>query len=214
MKLYGMLDSPYVRRVAISLDCYGVPFEHHPLSVFSDFEAFARVNPVVKAPTLVLDDGTVLMDSNLILDHFEAQASRPLLPPTDRHRVLARTGLALVACEKAVQVVYERRLRPEAKQHGPWLERVSLQLRAACAGLEASARAEVDTLDQAAISSAVAWAFIQHVAADLIDPANYPGWSREARALNDSALFRRYPLEPAAPTQIPIRTQSEPDYSI
>lgn len=81
MKLYGMLDSPYVRRVAISLDCYGAPFEHHPLSVFSDFEAFARINPVVKAPTLVLEDGTVLMDSNLILDHFEAQASRPLLPP-------------------------------------------------------------------------------------------------------------------------------------
>lgn len=50
MKLVGMLDSPYVRRVAISLDLYGVDFEHQPLSVFSTYEQFAQINPVVKAP--------------------------------------------------------------------------------------------------------------------------------------------------------------------
>ena len=31
MKLIGMLDSPYVRRVAVSLALYGVEFEHLPL---------------------------------------------------------------------------------------------------------------------------------------------------------------------------------------
>jgi hypothetical protein len=41
MKLIGMMDSPYVRRVAISLELYGVEFESHPLSVFSSFEAFS-----------------------------------------------------------------------------------------------------------------------------------------------------------------------------
>ena len=40
MKLIGMLDSPYVRRVAISLKSLGLPFEHHSLSVFSTFEQF------------------------------------------------------------------------------------------------------------------------------------------------------------------------------
>ena len=45
MKLVGMLDSPYVRRVAISLDLYGVDFEHQPLSVFSTYEQFASINP-------------------------------------------------------------------------------------------------------------------------------------------------------------------------
>lgn len=74
MKLIGMLDSPYVRRVAISLAAYGVAFEHRPLSVFSDYAAFAELNPAVKAPTLLLDDGTVLMDSTLILHYLEAQA--------------------------------------------------------------------------------------------------------------------------------------------
>ena len=67
MQLIGMLDSPYVRRAAISLRCMGLAFEHRSLSVFSHFEPFRAINPVVKAPSLVCDDGTVLMDSTLIL---------------------------------------------------------------------------------------------------------------------------------------------------
>ena len=68
MQLIGMLDSPYVRRVAVSLQLLGLPFEHRSLSVFRGFEQFRQVNPVVKAPTLGCDDGTLLMDSGLILD--------------------------------------------------------------------------------------------------------------------------------------------------
>ena len=66
MKLIGMLDSPYVRRVAISLQLLGLRFEHQSLSVFRGFDSSSSINPVVKAPTLVCDDGTVLMDSTLI----------------------------------------------------------------------------------------------------------------------------------------------------
>ncbi|WP_347329100.1 glutathione S-transferase N-terminal domain-containing protein, partial [Ralstonia pseudosolanacearum] len=80
MKLIGMLDSPYVRRTAISLKLLGLPFEHAPVSVFRHFDAFRAINPVVKAPTLVCDDGTVLMDSTLILDYAEALAGRSLMP--------------------------------------------------------------------------------------------------------------------------------------
>lgn len=72
MQLIGMLDSPFVRRVAIALRLLDLPYEHRPLSVFRNFEAFSLFNPMVKAPTLVLDDGTVLMDSSLILDYLGA----------------------------------------------------------------------------------------------------------------------------------------------
>lgn len=71
MKLIGMLDSPYVRRVAITLKRLDIPFEHEALSVFRTFEQFQRINPVVKAPTLICDDGTVLMDSCLIIDYLK-----------------------------------------------------------------------------------------------------------------------------------------------
>jgi hypothetical protein len=37
MQLIGMLDSPYVRRVAIALQLLGIPFEHRSLSVFRQY---------------------------------------------------------------------------------------------------------------------------------------------------------------------------------
>ena len=136
MRLIGMLDSPYVRRVAIALRLLEIPFEHDPLSVFSTFEQFSRVNPVVKAPTLVCDDGTVLMDSGLIIDYLETLAGRSLWPAglASRARALRVTGLALAACEKVVQIYYEHNLRPAA--HAPWLERVHQQLLAALTQLD------------------------------------------------------------------------------
>ena len=50
MKLTGMLDSPFVRRVAISLEVLGVRFEHEAISEFSTFEKFKGVSPVAKYP--------------------------------------------------------------------------------------------------------------------------------------------------------------------
>ena len=49
MRLVGMLDSPYVRRVAVSLQLLGLRFEHQSLSVFRTYEQFRQINPVVKA---------------------------------------------------------------------------------------------------------------------------------------------------------------------
>ncbi len=84
MRLIGMLDSPYVRRVAISLKMMGLPFEHEPVSVFRHYEQFAAINPVVKAPTFVTDEGIVLMESSLILDHLERLAApERVLTPRD-----------------------------------------------------------------------------------------------------------------------------------
>ena len=133
MQLIGMLDSPYVRRVAISLRLLEVPFEHRSVSVFSTFEQFRQINPVVKAPSLVCDDGEVLMDSTLILDYAEALAApgRTLMPSSisERQHALRVIGLALAACEKTVQIVYERQLRPAEKQHQPWIDRVQAAVR-------------------------------------------------------------------------------------
>jgi glutathione S-transferase len=72
MKLIGMLDSPYVRRVAICLKLLKLDFEHRSISVFSTYEQFKQINPVVKAPTLVLDNGQTLSDSTLIIDDLAA----------------------------------------------------------------------------------------------------------------------------------------------
>ncbi|AVJ22241.1 glutathione S-transferase [Pseudomonas sp. PA-1-2A] len=199
MKLVGMLDSPYVRRVAISLDLYGVDFEHQPLSVFSTYEQFASINPVVKAPSLVLDDSTVLMDSSLILDYFEALAptDRKLLPQqaSARAQDLQLIGLALAACEKTVQIVYEHNLRPAEKLHEPWLDRVTGQLLAAYSALEKRlAHAPDAGLTQGAISAAVAWSFSQFTVASVVNAEAFPHLQRHAGRLEKHPAFKRYPI--------------------
>ena len=197
MKLIGMLDSPYVRRVAISLDLYGVDFVHEPLSVFRTFDEFAQINPVVKAPTLVLDDGTVLMDSSLILEYLEtlAPADRKLLPqqPGALARDLHILGLALAACEKSVQIVYEHNLRPAEKLHAPWLERVSGQLLAAY-GLLDKQLGDSEALTLALITAAVAWSFSQFTVASVVKADAFPNLQRHAERLEQHPAFKRYPI--------------------
>lgn len=172
MRLIGMLDSPYVRRVAISLQEMGLAYEHSSISVFRQFEEFASINPVVKAPSMVTDDGTVLMDSGLMLDYLErlAPPGRSLMPADIAGFAKATrvVGLAMAACEKSVQIVYERRLRPLEKQHQPWIDRVLGQLTTAYRLLEAEYAAVPgwmfgDRIMQADISAAVAWRFTQEL---------------------------------------------------
>jgi glutathione S-transferase len=177
-----MLDSPYVRRVAISLQLLGLRFEHRSISVFSTFAQFQQINPVVKAPSFVCDDGEVLMDSTLILEYAEALAGpgKSLMPtviPELQHcqRVI---GLALAACEKSVQIVYERNLRPAEKLHEPWVTRVTGQLLAAYGALEAELEHRPlpvtrSTINQAGISMAVAWHFTQQMLPEVVHAANY-----------------------------------------
>jgi glutathione S-transferase len=182
MRLIGMLDSPYVRRVAISLKYMGLAFTHEPVSVFRHFDRFASINPVVKAPTLVLDDGTVLMDSTLMLEYLEqlAPRERRLMPDTlsDLARSQRIIGLALAASEKSVQIVYER-LRPAEKQDESWMARVRGQLAQAYDLLEAECASFKGWLFgaralQADITTAVVWRFTQHEIADVVSAADYP----------------------------------------
>ncbi|WP_338473578.1 glutathione S-transferase [Pseudomonas sp. MS646] len=182
MKLIGMLDSPYVRRTALSAKCLGIVLEHESVSVFRHFEQFQRINPVVKAPTLVLDDGSVLMDSTLIIDYLQTLAApgKRLMPDDagQRLRSLRLIGLALAACEKSVQIYYERNLRPTDIQHAPWVERVEGQLAAAYGMLEQELqRAPLPTdgtLDQAGITLAVAWSFTNLVVPDQVEGRSFP----------------------------------------
>ncbi len=202
MRLIGMLDSPYVRRVAISMDLLGLPFTHEPLSVFKTFGQFQQINPVVKAPTLVCPNGDVLMDSSLILQFLET--THPVLTSlwsadaATLQREMRCVGLALAACEKGVQIVYERNLRPKDMQFEPWMDRVRGQLLAACSALEAEiathAKVYASPRSQACITTAVIWQFTQStLLAALLPAAHYPAIDALATRMEATPVFLKYP---------------------
>ena len=204
MQLIGMLDSPYVRRVAISMKQMGLPFEHRSISVFRQIPEFRKINPLMKVPTLVCDDGEILMDSTLIIDYLDSlvEPGNRLMPEGGKARrdALKHIGIALVACEKAVQRFYELTLRPADKQHAPWLARVTEQMQGAFDELEKIVGPAQPWLHgerplQDDLTIAVAWRFARFVVPDALDAARYPAlaaFSTRAEALPE---FVSTPLE-------------------
>ena len=200
MRLIGMLDSPYVRRVAISLDFLAVEFVHEAKSVFTTFEEFKQINPVVKAPTLVCADGCVLMDSSLILLFVEQSLAQKkhLWPENSASLPYAyrAVSLSLAACDKGVQLIYEYNLRPKSAQYEPWLSRVSGQLRAALDGLESEIENRpmlFSTIGHASIASAIAWQFVDMQVSRVITLGSYPLLKALSEKMEELPEFKKYP---------------------
>ena len=129
MILIGQYDSPFVRRVAIALRLYHVAYDHWPWSTFGDADRLAAYNPLRRVPTLVLDDGEVLIESGAILDHLDERArSGRLLPPSgaERKAMLKICALATGLCDKMVSLVYERILHETTSD--AWVARCEAQL--------------------------------------------------------------------------------------
>ena len=202
MILVGMLDSPYVRRCAVSMKLMGVPFEHKSLSVFRTYDQFSAINPVVKAPTLICADGAVLMDSTLILAYVESQVPEPRrLTPAhgiEHREALRLVGLALAGAEKCVQIFYER-MRPEDKRHAPWLERVIAQANAAFVELErdlghAKPWIQGEKLTAADVAVQCAWRFAQHAVSGEVLSAKYPRLAQHCVRAEELPEFSSTPL--------------------
>lgn len=199
MVLIGMLDSPFVRRVAITMQVLGIDYQYRPLSIFESFEEFRSVHPLVKAPTLVCDDGEMLVDSTLIIDYLELLVGpEKSLMPNDasaRRTALQQIGEALVAMEKVIQLVDEKTQRPADVQHEPWINRLEQQVISAAGLMEASVEAAIESGNdwlsgtdpmQADITTAVAWDFIRRMASSTVRSANHPyliEYSERAEAL-------------------------------
>lgn len=171
MILIGMLDSPFVRRVAVSMKRLGMPFEHRNWSVGKDQMLIRQYNPVGRVPTLVLGNNEALMESAAILDHLDQQAGpeRALLPAggESRRRALHCMALAIGAAEKGVAQIYEGAFRPEEKRHQPWVDRCREQMEGGLAELERLSAAQSSAwllgtaLTQADITVACVFTFLR-----------------------------------------------------
>jgi len=109
MILVGQYDSPFVRRVAITLNLYGMKFERNAISVFGDAKKMAQINPVVRIPSLILESGEVMIDSGAIIDYLDELVGpqKALMPRSgdERRRVLQIVTMAAGAIEKTVLAI-------------------------------------------------------------------------------------------------------------
>jgi glutathione S-transferase len=130
MFLIGQYDSPFVRRVAIALRLYGLPFEHRPWSTFGEADKIAPFNPLRRVPTLVLDGGEALIESTAILDYLDelvgSEKAMIAAKGTERRRALKICALGSGLADKAVSLIYERVLRKD--QLKLWVERCEAQI--------------------------------------------------------------------------------------
>ncbi len=140
MILIGQYDSPFVRRVAVTLHHYHMPFTRKPLSVFGDKKEVQAINPLLRVPILILEDGEVLVDSHAILDHLDEMAgpARAMTPAhgADRRKVKQACALSTGISDKTVALYFERHFHEPEQVSGNLDKRLSSQIKAALERLE------------------------------------------------------------------------------
>lgn len=207
MILIGQYDSPFVRRVGIALTLYEIVFEHWPWSTFGEADKIRPYNPLTRVPTLVLDDGEVLIESHLMLDYLDSlvpaeQAMFPRAEPS-RRRALKAAALATGMADKAVSLFYERRLHAEMSTM--WAERCRLQIEGVLAALETDRAAQAgefwlgDRIGHVDIAVVTALRFLNDAHPGLIDMAAFPRLALHAAKLEAMPVFKAIAQEFVAP---------------
>lgn len=204
MILVGQYDSPYVRRVAVSLRVLGFDYRHDTRSVFADFDAMRKVNPLGRIPSLVLDGGETVIDSAAILDWLDETVGpeRALLPRSgaERRRALRLIALATGAIDKAGAATYERVIRPADLRWPEWIERCRTQAAGAIEALGAERWPAGAGLDQAQITTACMIRYVRMADPGLMPVGRYPALDALSERAEARPEFRAtYPADYALP---------------
>ena len=188
MILIGQYDLPFVRRVAIAMRLYGLAYEHRTWSTFGDADKLAAYNPLRRVPTLVLDDGEVLIESFVILDHFDeiVGPAKALIAPSGaaRRKALKVCALATGLADKGVSLLYERILHKDTSDL--WVARCRAQVSGVLDVLEQDRAARPmlywfgDTINHADIAVACALRFVREAHTGVFEEARYPALAGDA----------------------------------
>ena len=133
--------SPFGRKVKIAAIELGLMdrIEVVAADTTDPSEVLRQQNPLGKIPTLVLEDGTALFDSRVIVEYLDHLAGRKLLPSDGaRFAQLRLQALADGICDAALLQVYEARFRPEDTRNADWLAHQDGKVARGLAALEAA----------------------------------------------------------------------------
>jgi glutathione S-transferase len=202
LKLIGLLDSPFVRRVAITANLYGIAFERLPWSVYRNAYQLREVNPLMTVPTLVLDDGSCLIDSNFIceyLDELAPEKAITLTHSSGRMHLKQIVAKANVTCEKVGQLYRELPWRPEGLRYSEAIDRFRVQIDAGLAALEQSLVNQWyldDRCTHADVMAAITYTFVHYYSDPLqLKLKPHPKLAALTQRLEATESFLSTPLE-------------------
>ena len=140
MILVGQFDSPFVRRVAVTLHHYHMPFTRNPLSVFRDVAEMKKINPLVRVPALILESGETLVDpppsstASMKWQALHAHSLQPMAPSAAR--CCRPSCWPPEPMEKAVALFFERLFHTEKTSSKTFEKRMIPQITAGLEKLE------------------------------------------------------------------------------
>ena len=195
MKLYTASTSPYARKVRVVLTEKKIECDFIEENPWITETAIPQFNPLGKIPVLILDDGTPLYDSRVIVEYLDtvSPVSR-LIPEPHRQRIAVRRWEALAdgICDAALTVVREQK-RPAGQQSKDWIDRQFQKMRL---GVQELARELEDrpwcsgdaySLADIATGCALGYLDLRHPAIDW--RSDYPNLAKLADKLAKRASF-------------------------
>jgi glutathione S-transferase len=138
MKLIGSLTSPYVRKVRVVLAEKKLDCQFALENVWASDTTIQLLNPLGKVPSLVMEDGSVMVDSRVIVEYLDTLTPVcKLLPPNGRDRADIKCWEALAdgIADAAILMRLERTLRAPAQQSQEWIDRQLQKVRLGLAAL-------------------------------------------------------------------------------
>jgi len=198
MILIGQYDSSFVRRIGIALTLYGLPFEHRPWSIFGDVDKIQAINPLIRVPTMVLDNGDVIVDSPSMIDHLDGLVAPDLrlLPQAEpeRRRAVAVMALATGFADKGAALFYEQQLHDKPSEF--WMERCKRQMVGVLDVLEAKRSGITsrywlgEQFGHADIAVTCAIRHMSEAHPGLVRLENYPALSTHCASMEALPVFR------------------------
>jgi glutathione S-transferase len=136
-------SSPFGRKIRIGAGVLGLDREIaiEPADTGNPNDTVRQQNPLGKIPALVLEDGTVLFDSRVILEYLDHRAGAGKIIPKDANARFAALRLQALAdgmMDASILLIYEGRWRPPERHEPKWIDHQAGKITRALAALEAT----------------------------------------------------------------------------
>lgn len=131
--LRGSPSSPFVRKVRIAIDLLGLAnaIRFDRADTMDPKDSVREQNPLGKIPVLILEDGSPLYDSRVILEWLDDRAGGGRIIPREhapRFEALQLQATGDGIMDAGVLLVYEGRWRPEEKHEQKWVDHQSAKI--------------------------------------------------------------------------------------